>query len=104
MQNKELSSNMAMLQLLRRMGRADITAHGFRSTFRDWAAEQTNYPREVAEMALAHTVGDKVEAAYRRGDLFEKRGRMMEDWAKYCYTPSAKAGEVIPINKAAKSA
>jgi integrase len=63
-------SNMAMLQLLRRMGRADLTAHGFRSTFRDWAAELTQFPREVVEMALAHTVSDKVEAAYRRGDLF----------------------------------
>jgi integrase len=96
-------SNMAMLQLLRRMGLGDLTVHGFRSTFRDWAAEQTNYPREVAEMALAHTVSDKVEAAYRRGDLFEKRGRIMEDWAKYCNTPSAILGKVIPINKAAKS-
>ena len=77
-------SNMAMLKLLQRMDRADLTAHGFRSTFRDWAAEQTSYPREVAEMALAHTVGDKVEAAYRRGDLFEKRQRLMADWAAYC--------------------
>ena len=62
----------------------DITVHGFRSCFRDWAAERTNYPRDVAEMALAHAVGDKVEAAYRRGDLFEKRQRMMADWARYC--------------------
>ena len=66
-------SNMAMLALLRRMGRGDLTAHGFRSTFRDWCAEATNYPREVAEAALAHTLADKVEAAYRRGDLMEKR-------------------------------
>lgn len=77
-------SNMAFLMLLRRMGREDVTAHGFRSTFRDWAAERTSYPREVAEMALAHTVGDKVEAAYRRGDLFEKRRRLMEVWATFC--------------------
>jgi hypothetical protein len=62
-----------MLMLLKRMERTDLTAHGFRSTFRDWAAECTNYPREVAEAALAHTLGDKVEAAYRRGDLFENR-------------------------------
>ena len=77
-------SNMAFLQLLKRMGRGDLTAHGFRSTFRDWAAERTAYPNEVAEMALAHTIGDKVEAAYRRGDLFEKRRRLMNDWADFC--------------------
>jgi integrase len=77
-------SNNAILALLERMGRSDLTAHGFRSTFRDWAAEHTNYPREVAEMALAHAVGDKVEAAYRRGDLFDKRCRMMNDWSRFC--------------------
>jgi integrase len=77
-------SNMAFLMLLRRMGRDDLTAHGFRSTFRDWAAERTSYPREVADMALAHTVSDKVEAAYRRGDLFEKRRRLMDLWATFC--------------------
>ena len=75
---------MAMLTLLRRMKRADVTAHGFRSTFRDWAAETTGYPAEVVEMALAHVVGDKTEAAYRRGDLFEKRRRLMDDWAAHC--------------------
>jgi integrase len=77
-------SNMAFLMLLRRMGRRDVTAHGFRSTFRDWAAERTRFPAEVAEMALAHTVGDKVEAAYRRGDLFEKRRRLVTEWARFC--------------------
>ena len=77
-------SNMALLSILRRMGRPGITVHGFRSTFRDWAAEQTNYPREVAEMALAHAVSDEVEAAYRRGDLLEKRKRLMNEWARYC--------------------
>ena len=77
-------SNMALLKLLERMKRGDLTAHGFRSTFRDWAAERTNFSRDVAEMALAHTIGDKVEAAYRRGDLFEKRGKLMEAWAVYC--------------------
>lgn len=75
-------SNMAMLAVLRRMGRDKLTSHGFRSTFRDWAAEKTNYPGELVEMALAHTIGNKVEAAYRRGDLFEKRRGLMEDWAK----------------------
>jgi integrase len=77
-------SNMAFLMLLRRMKRTDLTAHGFRSTFRDWAAERTNYAREVAEMALAHAVSDKVEAAYRRGDLFDKRRRLMETWGAFC--------------------
>jgi integrase len=76
-------SNMALLMLLRRMGRGDLTAHGFRSTFRDWAAERANFPAEVAEMALAHTVSDKVEAAYRRGDLFEKRREIMAAWANF---------------------
>jgi integrase len=65
--------NMGMEMTLRRMARNDITVHGFRSSFSGWAAEQTNYPREVVEMALAHAIGNKVEAAYRRGDLFEKR-------------------------------
>jgi len=82
-------SNMAMAAVLKRMGRTDITVHGFRSTFRDWAAEGTNYPNHVVEMALAHAVGDKVEAAYRRGDLFEKRRRLMADWASYCTARTA---------------
>jgi integrase len=77
-------SNMALLETLRRMGRHDLTVHGFRSTFRDWAAETTAYPNEVVEMALAHAIESKVEAAYRRGDLFEKRRRLMDDWAEYC--------------------
>ena len=78
-------SNMAMLKLLQRMGRGDLTVHGFRSTFRDWAAEKTKFPNEVVEMALAHAVGDKVEAAYRRGDLFEKRRLLMQAWTSYCF-------------------
>lgn len=73
-------SNMAMLATLKRMNRKDLTTHGFRSTFRDWAAETTEYPSEVVEMALAHAVTNKVEAAYRRGDLFEKRKSLMLDW------------------------
>lgn len=76
-------SNMAMLQLLKRMGRTDITAHGFRSTFRDWAGETTHYPREVCEAALAHGIKDKAEAAYARGDLFQKRAALMQDWADF---------------------
>lgn len=82
-ENTSLSS-MVFLMTLRRMGRSDLTAHGFRSTFRDWVAECTDYPNEVAEAALAHVVGDRTEAAYRRGDLFEKRRRLMQDWATYC--------------------
>ena len=76
-------SNMSLLMVLRRMGRGDLTAHGFRSTFRDWCAEQTSFPGEVAEMALAHAVGDKVEAAYRRGDMFDKRRQVMNEWARF---------------------
>jgi integrase len=77
-------SNVAMLMLLRRMERGDLTVHGFRSAFRDWAAESTGYQREVVEAALAHTIESKVEAAYRRGDLFEKRKRLMAEWASFC--------------------
>jgi integrase len=88
-------SNMAMTEVLRRMERGDITVHGFRSTFRDWAAERTNFPNEVVEMALAHAVGDKVEAAYRRGDLLEKRRRLMAEWATYCNAPPASTRDKI---------
>ena len=87
-------SNMALLVLLRRMNRGDLTVHGFRSTFRDWAAEHTDYPPEVAEMALAHSVSDKVEAAYRRGDLFEKRNHLMSAWAEYCASAQGPAAVV----------
>jgi integrase len=89
-------SNMAMAETLKRMGRVDITVHGFRSTFRDWAAERTNYANHVVEMALAHVIGDKVEAAYRRGDLFAKRVRLMADWSHYCAGPQPDA-VVTPI-------
>lgn len=80
-------STMAFLMLLRRMKRTDLTAHGFRSSFRDWCAEATSFPSEVAEMALAHAVGNKVEAAYRRGDLFERRRTLAEAWASFCDSP-----------------
>lgn len=89
-------SNMAMLELLRRMNRNDITVHGFRSTFRDWAAELTDYSHEVVEMALAHSVGNKVEAAYRRGDLFAKRSCLMSDWGAYCCAPKLQSAEHAP--------
>lgn len=88
-------SDMALTAVLRRMN-VDVTAHGFRSTFRDWAGETTAYPREVIEHALAHQLKDKAEAAYARGSLFDKRRRLMDDWAKFCATV-ATAASVTPI-------
>jgi integrase len=85
-----------MLVVLERLGRDDVTVHGFRSTFRDWVEERTAFAGSVAEAALAHVVGDKVEAAYRRGDLFEKRRRLMEAWDGYC-SGYAQTGEVVPM-------
>jgi len=93
-------SNAAMTAVLKRMGLADLTVHGFRSSFRDWCAEQTNFPRELAESALAHTLRDKTEAAYQRGDLLQKRARLMQAWADYCTNPSTK-GDVVPIRRKA---
>lgn len=91
-------SNMAMAMVLRRM-KIDATPHGFRSTFRTWVAEQTRFPHEVAEAALAHTIGDKVVAAYQRGDLFEKRRELMVAWANYC---EGKADDnVVPLTRRA---
>jgi integrase len=81
-------SNMAMAMTLRRMGRGDLTVHGFRSSFRDWVAERTDFPGEVAEMALAHAVSNKVEAAYRRGSLFDKRRKVMDVWAEFSNQPT----------------
>ena len=93
-------SQMALTMTLRRLGRESVTVHGFRSTFRDWASEATGYPREVAESALAHTLRDKVEAAYRRGDLFEKRRRMMEDWSAYCAMIVPCSGAIVAMRAA----
>jgi len=93
-------SGMAMAMLLRRMD-VDVTVHGFRSGFRDWAAECTGYAHEVAEMALAHTIDNKVERAYRRGDLFEKRRRLMDDWGTFCASGGAQGSKVTPIRGAA---
>lgn len=94
-------SDMTLTAALKRMGRTGLTAHGFRSTFRDWAAERTNYPREVCEHALAHQLKDKAEAAYQRGSLFDKRRGLMDDWAKYCGMPSVRmADNVVSINAA----
>ena len=89
-------SGMAMAMLLRRM-KQDVTVHGFRSAFRDWAAECTGYSHEVAEMALAHTIGNAVERAYRRGDLFDKRRRLMADWAKFCNCAGGGFTNATPI-------
>ena len=89
-------SDMTLTAVLRRMGRSDVTPHGFRSSFRDWQAEVSAYPHEMAEMALAHTIGDRTERAYRRGDLFAKRVRMMTDWAGWCARPIDKA-HVLPL-------
>lgn len=100
-------SNMALLELMRGMKKPDggawcdrdgtaVVPHGFRSTFRDWAADRTSYPKDLAEMALAHTVSDKVEAAYRRSDMFDKRRRLMEEWDRFCARPAVSA-DVRPI-------
>ncbi len=92
-------SNMAMTELIKGMEwEAKITVHGFRSAFRDWAAEATAYPGDMVEMAMAHAISNKVEAAYRRGDMFERRRRLMEDWARHCLTaPAPAAGNVREI-------
>jgi integrase len=86
---------MAMLMLLRDM-RPGLTVHGFRSTFRDWAAERTSFPRELAEAALAHIVGSATERAYQRGDLFEKRRQLMQAWAEFCYRGDV-SENVVPL-------
>lgn len=93
-----LLSDVGLTKPIRAMGYKE-TVHGFRSTFRDWCAESTNYPNEVAEMALAHTIGNAVEKAYRRGDLLAKRTNLMRDWCKFINTP-AKSGEVLSIGRA----
>ena len=89
--------------LLRRMG-LEVTVHGFRSTFRDWAAERTNFPNHVVEMALAHKIPHAVEAAYRRGDLFDKRRKLMETWSEYCAhldrnTRTGEVANLLPFNR-----
>jgi integrase len=90
-------SNMALLMMLRRMERSDVTAHGFRSSFRTWAAERTGFPREVVEAALAHVIGNKVEAAYQRGDMLDKRRELMAEWGEYCANPASTAGSVVSL-------
>jgi integrase len=92
-------SNMALLKVLERMGRGDLTAHGFRATFKTWATERTNFPRELVEAALAHVLDDKTEAAYQRGDMLEKRRRLMDAWAEFC-AKRAPAGTVVSLRQA----
>jgi integrase len=95
-------SNMAMAALLERMKRDDITVHGFRSSFRDWAGNETNYPRDLIETALARIIGNQAERAYRRSDALEKRRRLMETWARYCYSPVKKGDAKVVSLRAAK--
>ena len=93
-------SNMSMLECARGLW-PGVTVHGMRSCFRDWCKEQTNYPREIAELALAHTLADKSEAAYSRGDALDKRRQLMAAWARYCGGKPTAAGTVTPIRKSA---
>jgi integrase len=90
-------SNMALLELLKGMA-PGVTTHGFRSTFMDWAHERTSYPKHVIDLALAHTIGDKVEAAYRRGDLYEKRARLMQQWCDYLEAPAGAGDNVVKLS------
>jgi integrase len=91
-------SNMAFLMLLRRMELDDLTVHGFRATFKTWASERTSFQNEIVEAALAHVIGDKVEQAYRRGDMFEKRRRLMQQWAIFCTaSPTRQKGNVTAL-------
>ena len=93
-------SDMSLTAVMRRMG-LDSVPHGLRSTFRDWVAECTNYPRELAERALAHTVASAVEAAYHRSDVLEKRRTLMEDWARFVRTPFASRQNVVKLARRA---
>ena len=95
----EFISETALLKLVKQY-RNDLTVHGFRSTFRDWCAECTNYPREIAEAALAHQLKSETERAYQRGDLLAKRSRLMNEWARYCTNPSPALARVTSIERA----
>jgi integrase len=90
--------NMVMSTLLQRMGHA-VTAHGFRASFKTWASERTNYPREIIEAALAHVIGDAAEQAYARGDMLARRRQLMESWSEYCSKPDTANGMVVPLRK-----
>ena len=101
---RRVLSNMAMLMLLRRMTGQRLTVHGFRSSFRDWCGDVTTFPREVAEAALAHKVGNDVEQAYRRGSALEKRRKLMDAWTRYCATTAKTKNNVVPISEAKRTA
>ena len=90
-------SDMSLTAVLRRMGKGELTVHGFRSSFRDWAGDETEFPREVTEAALSHASGDKVEQAYRRSDALEKRRKLMDAWARYCQQKPAE--KVIKLRR-----
>ena len=94
---------MTMEMLLRRMNRNDVTVHGFRSAFRDWAGNETDFARELAEAALAHVIGDQAEQAYRRGDALEKRRALMEAWARWCESEVGGAGPIKLVEANANS-
>jgi integrase len=91
-------SNGSMLRVLDRMGRGALTVQGFRATFKTWASERTSFQNEVVEASLAHTIGGKVEQAYRRGDMFEKRRRLMQQWATFCAAaPTRQDGNITAL-------
>jgi integrase len=102
LRGKPLSDAAMRKYLQEGMGKPGLTVHGFRSTFRDWAAECTNFPREIAEAALAHVLKDKTEAAYQRGDMLERRRMLMEAWAKFCTSGDRSGRKVLPLSPAAK--
>jgi integrase len=95
--SRAILSNMAMLAVLKRMGRGNLTVHGFRSAFRTWASEQTSFAHEVCEQALAHTIPSAVERAYQRGTMFDKRRRLMDAWGQFCAKPASDTGKVLPL-------
>jgi integrase len=92
-------SNMAFLMLLRRMDRSDLTAHGFRATFKTWATDRTGFQHEIVEASLAHVVGSKVEQAYQRSDHFEKRRRLMQQWATFCTTAPVEHDKIVALQR-----
>ena len=96
-------SNAVLRLVLRRMGHRDLTVHGFRSSFRDWAAERSNFSREIAEASLAHIVGDETERAYQRGDLLAKRAKLMQAWSEFCAKPAPGSASVTPIARGRRS-
>jgi integrase len=98
--NGTVQYNNSLVLLLRRMGH-NVTAHGFRASFKTWASERTNYPREIIEAALAHVIGDAAEQAYARGDMLARRRQLMEAWSKYCARPTAGKGEVVTLRTGA---